>query len=137
MNYPIVCEFCGSGRLRRSHWHSKTEMAQSTLGTYPFRCQDCNARFLVNVFLLSRLAYAKCPKCLSLDISNSRNIHRPGFFKKMILTFGGRRCRCNNCRYMFISFRPFADLQLGERELEQQLRMQAGVAITSEPKIQA
>ena len=137
MNYPIVCEFCGSGKLRRSHWHSKMEMAQSTFGTYPFRCQDCKARFFVNVFLLSRLAYAKCPKCLSLEISNCRKVHRHGFFKTLFLTFGARRCRCNNCRFMFVSFRPLAPLQVAEPELEEEPAQERGVAVGGERNRQA
>ena len=108
MNYPVYCEYCGSNRLRRSRRQSSLEMAKMLIGTYPFRCQDCNGRFFVNVFLLSRLAYVKCPKCLSLDVTNSGRGHHLSLWRRLMMTFGARRVRCRNCRYMFVSFRPVA-----------------------------
>lgn len=109
MNYPVVCECCGSSRLRRSRRKGSLEWMKMMIGTYPFRCLDCNARFPVNVFLLSRLGFAKCPRCLSLDVSNTaKKLSRVGTFRKMMLTFGARRCRCKDCRYLFVSFRPVA-----------------------------
>lgn len=104
------------------------------LGTYPFRCLDCNGRFFVNVFLLSRLAYAKCPRCLSLDISNSGKGYRLNVFKKLMITFGARRCRCKNCRFGFISFRPLAHPQIVEASAEEdQVPPEAQESIASEP----
>jgi hypothetical protein len=85
------------------------------IGTYPFRCLDCNDRFPVNVFLVSRLGFAKCPKCLSLDISNcTKKVSRVGALRKVMLTFSARRCRCKNCRYLFVSFRPVAQRRVAD-----------------------
>lgn len=79
------------------------------IGTYPFRCLDCNGRFPVNVLLLSRLAYAKCSKCLSLELTTwPRKGYHVSLLKKLMLTFGARRYRCASCRHNFVSFRPLA-----------------------------
>lgn len=94
--------------MRLSRGRGTSDFLKMLIGTYPFRCQDCNGRFFVNVFLLSRLAYAQCPKCLSLDVTNSAKGYRPSTAQRMMLTFGARRVRCKNCRFMFVSFRPVA-----------------------------
>jgi len=78
-----------------------------TLGSYPFRCGDCNQRSWVSIWLVSRLRYAKCPKCLGLELTPwSRRHYRLSFWKNLLSTFGARRYRCAACRYYFLSFRP-------------------------------
>ncbi|SRR5579875_2550153 len=120
MIYPVSCDFCGSTHLRRSRWQSKSEMLKMAIGTYPFRCMDCNGRFFVNVLLLSRLAYAKCPKCLGWELTNwPRRAYHIGLAKKLALTFGARRYRCLNCRYNFVSFRPAAPQPVVAQTLEE------------------
>jgi hypothetical protein len=90
-----------------------------SIGTYPFRCLDCNERFSANVFLLSSLGFAKCPKCLSMDIAYpSRKGRRSSLRRKLLLVLGARRCRCVNCRYMFVSFRPLAETHRAVEPLE-------------------
>ena len=118
MNYPVCCEYCGSSRLRRSRRRSGAEQVKMLIGTYPFRCQECNGRFFVNVFLLSRLAYAKCPKCLSLDVSNTVRGHHASASQKLMMTLGARKVRCKNCRFMFVSFRPVAQPHQFDEEFE-------------------
>jgi DNA-directed RNA polymerase subunit RPC12/RpoP len=135
MNYPVVCEFCGGSRLRRSRRKSAAELVKMAIGTYPFRCMDCNGRFFVNVFLLSRLAYAKCPRCLSLDIRNSPNKnYRASLPRKVLMTFGARPCRCNNCRYGFVSFRPIRHGQPFEPAVAAEDEAESEVAAPNEPK---
>lgn len=101
------CESCGSTNLRLSRRQSKLEVLKSWLGTYPFRCLDCNYRFWINIWLFSKLAYAKCPKCLGGDLGNwaARSYHL-SLRKKLLMTFGAHRYRCIACRYNFLSFRP-------------------------------
>jgi transposase-like protein len=112
MIYPVTCDYCGSAHLRRSRRQSNSELLKMALGTYPFRCLDCNSRFSVNVLLLSRLAYAKCRKCLSMELTNwPRKGYHVSLAKKLMLTFGARRYRCAACRYNFVSFRPLAARQ--------------------------
>jgi predicted nucleic acid-binding Zn ribbon protein len=102
----IHCVRCGSDNLRRSHRKSKFEWLKMALGTYPFRCMECNHRFPVNVWFFSRLAFAKCPKCLSGQLTGwpQRDYHLP-LWKNLLITFGAHRYRCTTCRHRFLSFR--------------------------------
>lgn len=105
--YPVNCDYCGGAHLRRSRRQSKSELLKMAIGAYPFRCLDCNGRFPVNVLLLSRLAYAKCPKCLGQQLTTwHMKRYHVSVIKKLMLTFGARRYRCAKCRYNFVSFRP-------------------------------
>lgn len=101
------CPNCGSTDLRRSRINSKLEGLQTTFGAYPFRCLSCNYRFPVNIWLWSRLAFAKCPKCLrpELGIWPAKYYHLP-LWKNLLVTFGAHRYRCAGCRHRFVSFRP-------------------------------
>lgn len=101
------CECCGSANLRLSRRHSKAELLKTWLGYYPFRCLDCNHRFWINVWLFSKLAYAKCPKCLGCELTTwpTRHYHL-SLWKKLLMTFGAHRYKCAGCRYRFLSFRP-------------------------------
>ncbi len=101
------CQFCGSFNLRRSRQQSKLETLKMLLGSYPFRCLDCNRRFFINIWLFSKLAYAKCPKCLTRDLTGwPRRHYHLSFWKNLLATFGAHRYRCNACRHSFLSFRP-------------------------------
>ena len=101
------CVNCGSTDLRRSRIHSKIEWLQTMVGTYPFRCLRCNYRFQINIWLWSRLAFAKCPKCLRPELNSwpAQNYRLP-FWKNLLVTFGAHRYRCKACRCRFVSFRP-------------------------------
>jgi hypothetical protein len=76
-------------------------------GTYPFRCVHCNHRFQINIWLWSRLAFAKCPKCLRAELATwpGKNYRLP-LWKNLLVTFGAHRYRCAACRCRFVSFRP-------------------------------
>ncbi len=101
------CACCGSANLRLSRRQSKLELLKTCLGTYPFRCLDCNHRFWVNIWLFSKLAYAKCPKCLGRELTAwPSRAHHLSTWKKLLMTFGANRYRCLGCRYRFLSFRP-------------------------------
>jgi DNA-directed RNA polymerase subunit RPC12/RpoP len=108
MRTPIlVCDSCGSTSIRRSKRQSVWEMSKMLMGIYPFRCTDCGARFWVSVWLFSKLPFAKCPKCLSVHLSNWPEKYFPHTLKSRVaLTFGAHRYRCLPCRYNFMSFRP-------------------------------
>lgn len=101
------CVNCGSTELRRSRLHSRGEWLQAMLGSYPFRCLRCNQRFSINIWLWSRLAFAKCPKCLRAELSSwpAKNYRLP-FWKNLLMSFGAHRYRCAACRHRFVSFRP-------------------------------
>ena len=101
------CLNCGSTDLRRSRIQSRLEWLQAAIGTYPFRCQNCQYRFPINVWLWSRLAFAKCPKCLRAELASwSPKSYRLPLWKNLLITFGAHRYRCAACRCRFVSFRP-------------------------------
>ena len=82
-------------------------MARMIVGIYPFRCLQCGDRFFADVWLLSKLAFAKCPKCLSLELTIwPDKTFRQGPMRNLLLTLGAHRYRCPACRHYVLSFRP-------------------------------
>jgi uncharacterized paraquat-inducible protein A len=76
------------------------------LGNCPLRCNDCHARFSVNLLLLSKAGTAKCPRCLNIRLNTWDTKHyQISRWKKLLLALGAHRYRCNPCRYNFVSFR--------------------------------
>ena len=116
----IACPCCASTSLRRSRRASWLEILPMMVGSYPFRCLDCNQRSWISVWLFSRLKYAKCPKCLGLELTPwSRRHYRLSFWGNLLSTFGARRYRCAACRYYFLSFRPAAEVPpAGEQAID-------------------
>ncbi|MBV9405663.1 MAG: hypothetical protein JO211_09990 [Acidobacteriaceae bacterium] len=105
--------------MRRSRRQSKLELLKMWLGSYPFRCNNCNQRFWINIWLFSKLAYAKCPKCLGSELTSwPRRNYRLSFFKNLLSTFGAHRYRCAACRHNFLSFRPTEAAITAESEPE-------------------
>jgi hypothetical protein len=77
------------------------------LGVYPFRCRKCMHRFSTSIWLFRKLCYAKCPRCLGLELSTwSRRYYKVGFLKGFLIVFGAQKYRCKVCRCNFVSFRP-------------------------------
>jgi DNA-directed RNA polymerase subunit RPC12/RpoP len=86
---------------------SMLETPKRLIGTYPFRCSECHHRFLRNVWVLNKLKFAKCPKCLGLELTNwPRTANRVKPFYRFLLTLGAHPYRCAVCRLNFVSFRP-------------------------------
>lgn len=103
----LECEQCGGRDIRRARVQSHWERCRALVGVYPFRCRDCHHRFFAGVWLLSKMPYAKCPKCLQLDLGTwSRKYYRPGILANLVITFGAQQYRCSQCRCNFVSFRP-------------------------------
>lgn len=108
MKIPVLnCENCGSRNLRRSHRRSVIDRITALVGVYPFRCLDCKHRFRESVWLLSKLHYAKCPKCLRLEVRPwPRKKFRLNAWQRFKLALGAHTYRCSPCRTNFISFCP-------------------------------
>ena len=100
----LSCPNCGSSDIRRSRRQGSAELTKMLVGNYPFRCLACNTRFWSNIWLLSAWKYAKCPKCLSLNLTSwPLRSSRPNFFQKLCVTLGAKRHRCTKCRCNFVS----------------------------------
>ena len=102
----FVCEQCGSANVRRSQEQSRLDILRMPLGQYPLRCLDCQHRFWVNIFLFSKLRFARCPQCLNFTLTtwDPKQYHIPRW-RKLLLRLGAHRYRCKICRVNFISFR--------------------------------
>ena len=110
-NATLTCPACGSSTIRLSRRQNIGELSKMAVGTYPFRCISCNHRFWANIWLWSVWKYAKCPRCLNLDLTTwSHKVQHFSYWKKLMLTLGARRHRCARCRYNFVSFRPRAPI---------------------------
>jgi hypothetical protein len=106
-NAALICPDCGNAAIRLSRRQSMGELSKMAFGSYPFRCLGCNQRFWANIWLWSVWKYAKCPRCLGLDLTTwSHKTQHLGYWKKLLLTMGARRHRCARCRCNFVSFRP-------------------------------
>jgi hypothetical protein len=102
----MVCPKCGSKSLRFSHLRSASERIRSLFGIRPIRCRDCRTRFPERLWKLSELRYARCPKCLRMNLVFwSENHYRIRLSQNIFLFFGAKRYRCDACRYNFVSFR--------------------------------
>lgn len=107
MNAPLACPDCGSGSIRLSRRQGIGERGKIALGNYPFRCLACNHRFWANIWLWSVWKYAKCPRCLGLDLTTwTYKMQHLSYWKKLLVTLGAQRHRCARCRCNFVSFRP-------------------------------
>ncbi|HEX7359100.1 MAG TPA: hypothetical protein VF283_01275 [Bryobacteraceae bacterium] len=105
----LVCTSCGGRNFRRSRRTSLFDLLRMAAGQYPFRCLDCNQRVWASVWLFSKLLYAKCPKCLGMQLTGWDHKHyHHTFWWNLRATFGAHRYRCPRCRCNFLSFRPSA-----------------------------
>lgn len=111
----IECVQCGSHNIRRARLRTLSDRLRILTGVYPFRCRECQTRFLAGVLRLSKAPYAKCPRCLRTELGTWPQRHyNPGFAANLLLELGARKYRCPACRYNFVSFRR----RLGSRQVE-------------------
>ena len=102
----VACPECGSRFLKPLPARSLREEIRSLLGTSALSCVDCRAEFVARTWSLSSLRYARCPKCLRMDL-NIWGEHM-GFaseFTRLLIRIGAHPFRCEYCRLNFVSFR--------------------------------
>lgn len=103
----VNCPECDSSRVRSVPVHGFRENLLALAGFYSFRCSDCYHKFLANPLGVANAGYAKCPRCLRMDLST----WDPKYYKKstwmdLKAWFGAHRWRCEPCRNNFMSWRP-------------------------------
>ena len=102
----IQCPNCGAGSLQSSEIRGSVEKFKSLFGVLPFRCRRCSERFSSAIWSLRLAIYARCPKCLRLDLSNwSEQFYRVPLGIRLLLRMGATPYRCEFCRCNFASFR--------------------------------
>jgi len=129
----VACPECGSRFLKPEPAPSLKEQIRSLLGTSALTCADCGARFVARTWHPSWLRFARCPKCLRMDL-NLWGDHM-GFqsdFKKLLIHLGAHAYRCEYCRLNFVSFRKRKEKfrfdrwrRLAETKAQAQARSQA------------
>jgi hypothetical protein len=103
----LLCPNCGSRNVRYSQLRTPRERLASLAGIRPLRCRECRQRFVVKVWDLADLPYARCPKCLNMTLSTwSPSHYHVTAGRGFKLFFGARPYRCETCRCNFVSFRP-------------------------------
>jgi hypothetical protein len=103
----LTCPKCGASSVRRSRRVNAGEITRMMMGLYPFRCNSCNGRFWASVWLFSAWRWAKCPLCLSLNLTDWPKRHyRIGWWTEILTALGAQKYRCSRCRNNFVSFRP-------------------------------
>lgn len=118
---PIECEHCGSNSVRLARYNGIGERIKGFFGIQPFRCRDCKHRFTVSIWLFDKFAYAKCPKCLRMDLVFwSKKYYKPSPLTNFLISMGAQRYRCSACRCNFVSFRPRKRLEKDDEVVESQ-----------------
>jgi hypothetical protein len=103
----LSCPKCGSSSVRRSRRANTAEMTRMMMGVYPFRCNSCNDRFWASIWLFSVWKWAKCPRCLNLNLTDwPKRHHRISLWVQIMTMLGAQKHRCSRCRNNFVSFHP-------------------------------
>ncbi len=102
----VACPKCGAKNIRTSRVRTVSERIQSLGGICPFRCRACSHRFSAPVWDLATWRYARCPKCLRIELSTwSEQYYNPPWTTTFLLRIGATPYRCEFCRCNFASFR--------------------------------
>ena len=102
----LRCPECHSDDVRRSRRMNSNETIRTLIGLYPFRCNNCSERFWANVWLFSSWKWAKCPRCLNLNLTDWPQRHyRHSPWAEFLVSLGAQKHRCSRCRHNFVSFR--------------------------------
>jgi hypothetical protein len=79
---------------------------KSFFGFLPFRCRQCSERFSSTIWNLRFARFARCPKCLRLELSTwSEQFYIAPLSTRLFLRMGATPYRCEFCRCNFASFR--------------------------------
>lgn len=102
----IVCPECGSADIRASLSRTLGESIAKFFGFFRFRCRDCDTRFSGQIWDVSNIFWAKCPRCYRMDLSTWDPEHYRYPTRWLLLMHLGAKCiRCEYCRHNFLSYR--------------------------------
>jgi DNA-directed RNA polymerase subunit RPC12/RpoP len=129
----IRCPNCGSSSLRSSQLRNAKERFKSFFGVIPFRCRQCSERFAAPIWNLRVARYARCPKCLRLELSTwSEQFYLAPVGTRIFLRLGATPYRCDICRCNFASFRPCKEKFSWRRRREAQAAEASAQAATGD-----
>jgi len=113
----MTCPICKHSGARRSRRQSFTDYILSALGVYPWRCQECHARFHARLMSLSNSLHAHCPICGNLALKRISPDYVDSLFGFAWRTLHVPAFRCEPCRYKYFSVLPLHRPQEREAEL--------------------
>lgn len=102
----VCCPKCGSRFLKVGKVSSAGGHFAALRGIHALQCGDCKNRFTGRTLVVSDVKYARCPKCLRMDLNLwSEREFQGSRWMQMLIRVGARRFRCEYCRLNFVSFR--------------------------------
>lgn len=122
------CPVCGAHDLRIARSQGFREHLLALLGVYPLRCRNCQNRFRGQLWKISQVRYAHCPKCYRTQLSTwSEQYYNPTTGVKFKLALGATPYRCEFCRCNFASFRACKE-RFSWRKYQRDARLRAAAA---------
>lgn len=129
----VRCPSCGSSSIRSSQIRDGREKFKSFFGFIPFRCKQCSGRFSAPIWNLRFARYARCPKCLRLELSTwSEQFYIAPLSTRLYLRMGATPYRCEFCRCNFASFRRCKERFSWRRRREARAALAAADALASQ-----
>lgn len=102
----VSCPQCGSRFLDLVKARTLAERWAGLQGVHKLRCFDCRHQFTASTLILEDFKYARCPKCLRMDLNLwSEKDFEPTRSSSFWIALGARKYRCEYCRLNFTSFR--------------------------------
>ncbi len=102
----VQCPECGNREVRSERMRGPREKCLALFGFYAFRCSNCYLRFVERPMDLASVVYAKCPRCLRMDLSTwDPKYYRVGAWTELQIWLGAHRWRCEPCRQNIVSWR--------------------------------
>ena len=102
----MACPNCGSRHLRPSRYRDDEDRANPLSSVTPLRCRDCRTRFFSRTVFVEDIFYARCPKCMRMDLNGwTGKTFQPVGWTAIWVALGAHRWRCEYCRFNFASFR--------------------------------
>ncbi len=102
----VCCPKCGSRFLKIAKISGAGIRFAALRGIHALQCGDCKNRFTGRTLVVSDVRYARCPKCLRMDLNLwSEREFQGTRWMRMLIRMGARRLRCEYCRFNFASFR--------------------------------
>jgi hypothetical protein len=102
----MICPVCKQPGARRSRRHSLADYIVSVMGIFPWRCNECHARFHARLMPLVDTFYAHCPHCGNTDL---KRISPEYVGSRLASIWGVLRIpsyRCEPCRHKYFSVLP-------------------------------
>lgn len=104
----MICPACRAPGCHRSRRRSLMDFAAAFVGSLPWRCTRCGARFRSRGTPLSTRFSAHCKICGNQDLKRIAPEYVDGFSAPLKRLLGLPAYRCLPCRNKFFSIRPLA-----------------------------